>query len=168
MFEQIYLGNIQSYKLVLLPAKQRTKGKTMARKTVRVDVPREDRPALIKLALAIIKQHGKAGAASPITDKLLDMVDYTDRANQAASLQSDIEDLERTLQTKVGLRDQLLGLADGQNAQTKDTTLFETLQIRDLLLAVNRGNEEGLEPWGFDVVVGSASAPKKKDKTKPA
>jgi hypothetical protein len=59
-------------------------------------------------------------------------------------------------------------LADGQNAQSKGTTLFETLQIRDLLLAVNRGNEETLEQWGFDVAVGSTSAPKKKDSAKPA
>jgi len=140
----------------------------MARKTVRVDVPREDRPALIKLALAIVKQHGKAGTASPITDGVVKMADYLTRATDAAALQGDIEDLERTLEQKVGKRDQLLGMADGQNAQTKGTTLFETLQIRDLLLAVNRGNEEGLEPWGFDVVVGSASAPKKKEKAKPA
>jgi hypothetical protein len=38
-------------------------------------------------------------------------------------------------------------MADGQNAQSKGTTLFETLQIRDLLLAVKRGNEETLETW---------------------
>ena len=139
----------------------------MARKTVRVDVPREDRPALIKLALAIAKQHGKAGVNSPITDKVVKMTDYSTRANDAAALQTEIEDLEATLQQKVGQRDQLLGFSEGQNAQTKGTTLFETLQIRDLLLAVNRGNEEGLEPWGFDVVVGSASAPKKKNTPKP-
>ena len=139
----------------------------MSRKTVRVDVPRDDRPALIKLALAIVKQHGKAGTASPITDGVVKMTDYTTRATAAAALQIDIEDLDRTLQQKVGQRDQLLGMADGQNAQTKGTTLFETLQIRDLLLAVNRGNEEGLEPWGFDVVVGSAAAPKKKNSPRP-
>ena len=137
----------------------------MARKTVKVEVPRDDRPSLIKLALAVVKQHEKLGANSPIVDGVVKMLDYKDRITQAAALQIEIEELEATLQEKTGACDQLLGLAEGQNAQTKGTTLFETLQIRDLLLAVNRGNEETLETYGFTVSVGSAAAPKRKAKT---
>jgi hypothetical protein len=138
----------------------------MARKTVKIDVPRSEPAALTKLALAVGEQLAKAGTASPITEGVVKMADYTKRANDAAALQTEIEDLEAQLQQKVGQRDQMLGIAEGQNAQTKGTMLFETLQIRDLLLAVNRGNEEALEPWGFNVVVGSAAAPKRKEQAK--
>jgi hypothetical protein len=149
--------------LAQLPVRNSTKTKTMARKTVRVEVPRDDPAALVKLSLGIVKQHTKAGTASPITDGVVKMTDYAKRANDASALQ-EIEELQADLQQKIGKRDQLLGLAEGQNAQTKGTTLFETLQIRDLLLAVNRGTEEALEPWGFTVTVGSAAAPVRKKK----
>lgn len=136
----------------------------MARKTVKVEVPRDERPPLIKLALGIVKQHEKLAANSPITDKVVDMAEYKQRADAAAALQVEIEELEADLQQKVGQCDVLLGLSEGQNAQSKGTTLFETLQLRDYLLAVHRGNEESLETYGYAVVVGSASAPKKKQK----
>lgn len=137
----------------------------MARKTVRIEVPREDRPLLIRLALAIVKQHEKLGANSPIGDSVVKMAEFKQRITRAAALQIEIEELEALLQEKAGECDQLLGIADGQNAQSKGTTLFETLQIRDLLLAVNRGNEETLEGYGFSVSVGSAAAPTRKPKT---
>jgi polyphosphate kinase 2 (PPK2 family) len=113
-----------------------------------------------------VKQHTKAGTASPITDGVVKMTDYAKRTIDASALQEEIEEVQAELQQKVAKRDQLLGLLEGQNAQTKGTTLFEILQIRDLLLAVNRGNEEALEAWGFTVVVGSAAAPKRKDQAK--
>ena len=138
----------------------------MARKTIRVDVPRGNPADLVKLTLGIVKQHKKLAANSPITNAVVNMAAFEARANQADVLEQDIESLERELQEKVGKRDQLLGIADGQNAQTEGSLLFETLKIRDLLLAVNRGNEQALEPWTFNVVVGSAAA--RKSKVAPA
>ncbi len=136
----------------------------MARKTIRVSVPRDDAAKLVELCLAITKQHTKAATASPITDGVVKMSDYVKRTNDTATLQGEIEELQTELQQKIGKRDQLLGISEGQNAQTRGTALFETLQIRDLLLAVNRSNEEALEPWGFTVAVGSAAAPVRKSK----
>jgi len=83
------------------------------------------------------------------------------RAAQAGQLQGEIDELERALQEKTGKRDALLGSAKGQNSQTEGTLHFMTLQIRDILLAVNRGNENALEPWGFNVSVGEAKSPHK-------
>jgi hypothetical protein len=137
----------------------------MARKTIRVDVPRNEPTDLIRLATGIGKQHTKLATASPITDAVVKMSDYITRTNNAAALQQTIEELQAQLQNKVGERDQLLGISEGQNAQSGGTLLFDTLKIRDLLLALNRGNEEALSPWSFNVVVGTAAAPKRKPKT---
>ena len=137
----------------------------MARKTIKVEVPHGEPEALIKLGQDVCKQHAKLATASPISDGVVKMSDYIKRINDAASLQTAIDELAAALQEKTGLRDQLLGMAQGQNSQSRGTVLFETMQIRDLLLAVNRGNEEELEPWGFSVTIGSAAAPKRKTQT---
>ena len=134
----------------------------MARKTIRVEVPVENPSSLIGLCLAIVKRHKKPGSTSPITDDSVKIDEFESKAKEAGTLQTEIDDMERTLQEKIGQRDQLLGIADGQNSQTKGTLHFETLQIRDILLGANRGNENALEPWGFGVVLGEAKSPKKK------
>ena len=38
------------------------------------------------------------------------------------------------------------------------------LKLRDLLLALNRGQENALEPWGFTVILCSAAAPQRRAK----
>jgi hypothetical protein len=52
----------------------------------------------------------------------------------------------------------LVGMADGQNAETTGTLIFDLCLIRDFLSPVNRGNEQALEGWGFSVVIGTAKA----------
>jgi hypothetical protein len=65
------------------------------------------------------------------------------------------------------VRDQALGVADGQTAYTKDTALNLVTYARDELLVENEGQEEALTAYGFNGVVGSAknatpAAPKAK------
>ena len=74
----------------------------------------------------------------------------------STSEQKEIRELETALQPKYGARDRLLGIAEGQNAQSEGTLYFEALRIRGLLLASFRGNEEELETWGFSVKIGTA------------
>ena len=134
----------------------------MARKTIRIEIPTQDPTALIDLCQAVVKRQKKPGTTSPLPEDAVNMAAYESKTNEAATLQSAIEELDRELQEKTGRRDELLGMANGQNSQTKGTLLFETLQVRDILLGVNRGNENSLEPWGFGVVVGQAKSPTKK------
>ena len=54
-----------------------------------------------------------------------------------------------------------LGVAKGQSIRSDGTGLNRVAKARALLLALNLGKENALEPFGFKVVVGSASAPKK-------
>jgi hypothetical protein len=128
----------------------------MSRKTVRIELPVGYTKSMLALFQSIIKQHKKLGASSPITDGIVKITAFEQRTTQAVNLQTEIEELQSVLTQKISERDTLLGTADGQNSNTAGTLYFETLQIRDFLLAVSRGNEQALEAWGFNVVVGTA------------
>lgn len=131
----------------------------MSRKTVRIELPVGYTKSMLALFQSIVKQHKKLGNSSPITEGVIKIAAFEQRATQAASLQTEIEELQAVLTQKIGERDTLIGTADGQNSSTSGTLYFETLQIRDFLLAVSRGNEQALESWGFSVVVGTAKLP---------
>ena len=129
----------------------------MARKTVRVDVPTSSPEALISLGQAILKKHTADGDASPLdNDKMVRLQAALNIAvpqNQAAL------DADGVAQTARQVRDQALGVADGQTVYTKDTGLNLVTYARDELLVENEGQEEALTAYGFNVVVGSAKNP---------
>jgi len=79
-----------------------------------------------------------------------------------------MEGISRRLEDLTGKRNQMLGISQGQNSQTEGTLLFEIKRVRDLLLGASRGNEKALEPWGFDVTVGEAKAPTRKEQKSAA
>ena len=129
----------------------------MARKTVRVDVPTSSPESLISLGQAILKKHTADGDASPLDkDKMTKLAADLAIAvpqNQAA------KDADAVAQKARQTRDGALGIADGQTAYTKDTALNLITYARDLLLVNNEGEEEALQAYGFNVVVGSAKSP---------
>lgn len=128
----------------------------MPRKTVKVDVPREPTD-LVNLLLGITKQNKKLGPDSPIGEKLVNMAEFEERAKRVDILHNEIVKQQRELQQKLAERDGLLGIAKGQNARTEGTLLFETLKIRDSLLAFYRAKEENIKAWGYRVSLGSAA-----------
>jgi hypothetical protein len=130
----------------------------MARKTVRVDVPTNKPNSLITLGQSIMLKHTKDGAASPLDKdkmaKLAAVLAIAVPQNQAA------KDADGVAQKARQVRDGAMGTADGQTASTMDTGLNLINYARDQLLLTNEGAEEALTGYGFDVVVGSAKAPK--------
>ena len=138
----------------------------MARKTIKIEIPISDPAAFTGLCTAVVTRHKNPKLTTPLNNvEKLDMAKYETKAAEAAQLQGEIDEMVRALQEKTGKRDALIGSAKGQNSQTEGTLHFMTLQIRDLLLAVNRGNENALEPWGFNVSVGEAKSPHKQAQT---
>jgi len=133
----------------------------MARKTVRINVPLGNPDELVALAGAIHKKSTELGANSPLkglTD--LDLEDFGDKVTEADTQRKAAKDFERKTQEANGRAAGLIGVAPGLTQNTKGTLLFGITQIRDLLAAVNKGNEEALTGWGFDVVVGQAKSRK--------
>lgn len=138
----------------------------MARKTVRIDMPTGDATATINLCKTICKQHKVLGTESPVPSKMVNMTQFEERTASAEVLQGEIIELSSRLQAKIGARNLLLGMADGQNAESTGTLAFDLRLIRDFLVPSYRGNEQALESWGFKVVIGTAKA--RTAKTKPA
>ena len=130
----------------------------MARKTVKVDVPTNKPDKLIALGQSIMAKHIEDGADSPLDQKkmakLAAVLAIAVPQNKAA------KDADGVAQKARQVRDGAMGTADGQTASTMDTGLNLINYARDQLLVTNEGAEEALTGYGFDVVVGSAKAPK--------
>lgn len=135
----------------------------MARKTVRIDLPLGNPDELIQLAQKIVEKHAELAENSPIHAlKDLNMAEFGAGATEAGSQRQVAKEAERTAQESNGRAASLLGTAPGQTQETKGTLLFGITRIRDLLGAVNKGNEEALTSWGFEVTIGQAKAPTRK------
>lgn len=134
----------------------------MARKTVKVEIPASKPDDLIKLGQAILTKHTEEGANSPLDTKK--MTTLAGQVGLAAQRNQDAKDADAVAQKARQDRDNALGMADGQNASTKDTALNLIMYARAQLLIANEGVEEALSAYGFDVQVGSAKAPQRKEK----
>jgi hypothetical protein len=95
-----------------------------------------------------------------------DVVKLRGRLAQAKPARAQAKDYERQAQALYEQSSRMLGVAKGQTRRTDGTGLNVALKLRDLLLALNRGQENALEPWGFTVIIGSAAAPKRRAKDK--
>lgn len=134
----------------------------MARKTIKVEIPRSKPDAFITLIKAIIAKH----EADPAASKL----EATEVATLKAIL-SNGEDLRlKSIQAKKSSESLMeesnmaFGLGKNQTKDTANTGLFLVTGIRDGLLKSFRNNEEKLSEYGFKVVVGTAKSPSKKTK----
>lgn len=136
----------------------------MPRTTIRVEVPTASPDDLVALIEALLAQHDKLEAAKSGSSPLpaADVTKLRAIVTQAKPDRAKAKDFDRQAQALYESSSKLLGLGTGQNSRTEGTGLSLTVKMRDLLLALNRGSENALEPWGFTVVVGSAAAPKKK------
>ena len=139
----------------------------MARTTVRVELPSSSPDDLTALIDSITKESDRLNAvtanSSPLPEALvtsLKAASVSAKADRATA-----KDHERQAQVSFEKANTTLGLAKGQNIRTDGTGLNLVAKVRDLLLALNLGKENALEPFGFSVVVGSAAAPVKKAKT---
>jgi hypothetical protein len=127
-------------------------------------VPNSSPDDLVTLVDAILAQHDKLEAAKAGSSPLpaAEVTKLRELFTQAKPARAKAKEYERQAQALFEQSTKLLGMASGQNSRTEGTVLTQTVKMRDLLLALNRGQENALEPWGFTVVMGSAAAPKKK------
>ena len=91
----------------------------MAGKTVKVEVRTDDPAALVNLISAIAAKQAETNNKAVVA--VIDTASFATRAAATATLQEDIETLDRQLQEKTGDRDRQLGIAEGQSSQTAGT-----------------------------------------------
>jgi hypothetical protein len=133
----------------------------MARKTIRIEIPARQPDGLIQLAQSILSFY--AGNQNEALDaaKIHKLTELTD---SAASNHTLGKNLDAQAQVARQRRDTALGIADGQSAATPDTILNLVNYVRDELLLQYAGNEEVLEQYGFDIVIGTAKSPTRSQK----
>ncbi len=136
----------------------------MARKTVRINVPLGNPDELVVLAESIQTKHTELKDKSPLKGLPdFDLDAFAENVSEAEQQRSSAKEFERKAQEANGRASTLIGVAPGQTQNTNGTLLFGITQIRDFLAAINKGNEEALSGWGFDVVVGQAKSRTRKD-----
>ena len=135
----------------------------MARKTVRVDVPNKKPEDFLKLLGSVLKKHKQLGTKSPLTTlTMVNMKDFETMLTNVGQLRAKAEELRQQSENLMQQSYTTLGVAKGQTVHTPNTLYNALAAVRDYLLVLNKGNEETLSEWGFNVVVGTAKSPKKK------
>jgi len=112
---------------------------------------------LISLAQAVLAQHTKLGAASPLNgiDGIANFgpqVTAADTNNQMA------DSLYKQAETATEDRD----IALGPNAVTPGYVRYFVTSARDVLAGQNKGNEHKLTVWGFEVDSSPQATPEAK------
>jgi hypothetical protein len=135
----------------------------MAKRTVKVDVPIQKPDDFIKLLKKVVEKNASYGANSPLKNlPSVNMTNFGKQQAEAEKLRLESESLKVQSENKMEKARTLFGTDKGQTASTPGTLYNHILAIRDYLMVINKGNEEALSEWGFNVVVKKASTAKKK------
>ncbi|MBC8385444.1 MAG: hypothetical protein H8E57_08010 [Candidatus Cloacimonetes bacterium] len=134
----------------------------MARRTFRINIPFFKPDALIKLAELILSFHKNLGMSSPLT--IFDMDKFAIDLETAVQFRKQSIELKKESKLLMQKSKNLLGMESKQTSYTKGTILNLVMNIRDLLLALNKGDEKALGDWGFEVVIGTTQPYSKKKK----
>lgn len=116
----------------------------------RVIIPKNKATA-ITLAQAILAKHKADGAASPLT--ALNLTDMTAKTGTADAQNQLSAKLYRDAETAT----QNCDLALGADYTTPGTVNYYLAAVRDILLGINKGNEQKLGDWGFEVAQSTAA-----------
>ena len=110
----------------------------------RVNIPTNP-DALVALAKSISDKHVADGAGSPLAG--LNMADLATKTATADTQNQASKKAYRDAELATQNRD----LALGAGKSTQGTVNYYVAAARDLLLALNKGNEQKLGDWGFTV-----------------
>ena len=134
----------------------------MSRRTVRVNFPSDSPEGMIKLIDAILTREGDPTQTPGLDPALRGQLEEIRDAAKPRHVQAN--KLDGQIQALRQERNTFLGLAKGQTMETEGTGRCLVAQARDHLLLKNRGLEENLSVWGFNVVIGRAKSPVRKPK----
>ena len=124
-----------------------------ANKNMRVNIPTNPEQ-LIKLAQQIKDKHAADGATSPLAG--LNMADMSTKTTTADTENKQAAKSRRDAEKSTQNRDLALGVGAG----TAGTVDAYVRSARDILLGINKGNEQKLGDWGFEVDTSARPAPK--------
>ncbi|MBC8385442.1 MAG: hypothetical protein H8E57_08000 [Candidatus Cloacimonetes bacterium] len=127
----------------------------MARRNIKVITHHHEPDKMIDLCDLIIAEHEAQQPSSPITH--VDMVELKEKVLDGKSKRAQSKDLRRQSEHLMAEADTILGIEQGQTSYTEGTVYNSLIKIRDLLLALHKGDEEALGDWGFEVVISTST-----------
>ena len=120
----------------------------------RINVPK-NADQMIQLAKSIGAKHTADGAASPLGG--IDMADMNAKTTTADTENKKAVQSHRDGEKATQNRDIALGAGD--SGPVKGTVEHYVKSVRDVLLGLNKGNEQKLGDWGFDVDTSARPGP---------
>ena len=128
----------------------------MASRDVSVEIHRNEPDKALALMDRVIVKHLADGVNS-VLGQVADMTVVQSKTDSTKSKRAQASDLHRQAEMLNEEANNLLGIEIGQTSYTEGTIYNVLTKIRDLLLVLNKGHEEALNAWGFDVVVKSST-----------
>src|SRR5688500_15153087 len=112
----------------------------MARKTVRVDIPKRYPDKFTKLLEDVWEMHVELGASSPLHNHtVLNMATFEAKKTQALALRAEALELHAKAQSKMQQSRKLLGTDAGQTIYSEGTLYYMLDIIRRILLTNHMG-----------------------------
>lgn len=125
----------------------------MAKKNIRVETPTASPDSMISLSEAITEKHETyAGSESPLHH--MDMDAFKKKTEMAKKTLASMRTMDNEAQDLIQEANTIMGFSEGQTSETEGTLYFTVDKIRLTLLGDSTGNEEELQKYGFNVVVG--------------
>jgi hypothetical protein len=125
-----------------------------------VEVPRGSLK-LMSLARGIITKHQADGASSILS--VFDMAAFEALLIIAEQQHALALSLKKAKELEYEKRNLLMGFGKGKRKPVQGTLLYDVMAARDILLGINKGKEQEIGLWGFEV---NTSAPSPSSKSK--
>jgi len=140
----------------------------MSKKTVRIKIEHKHPKKFINLLEGVVTRHEELGNASPLKDNgMIDMDDFKAKLEQALELRNESLRLRALAESKMNQARVILGTHTGLTINSPGTLYYLVNLVKRYLLVRFAGVEEELTPFGFNVVIGTASGIGRKRKPKP-
>lgn len=125
----------------------------MSQVFTKVEIPSNKPDSMVDLGTNVEKHHTELAEASPLSG--LDMVTLKTKVASAKDKRAQAKKLRDQAEVLNQQADLELGIDKTQNSKTPGTVLNILTSARDILLGLNRGQEEKLSEWGFKVIQNS-------------
>ena len=129
---------------------------------MRINIP-SNPSDLIALAKAVLAQHTKLGASSPLNG-IEGVANFGAQVNAADTNQQLADSLYKQAESATEARDKALG----PDTATPGYVRFFVTSARDVLAGLNKGSEHKLGDWGFVVDASPQQSPEAKAAAKAA
>jgi hypothetical protein len=126
----------------------------MTKTSVKIEIPDSMPDVLTKIGEDLLKKHLELGEASPLSG--LDMETFAEKLNYGITRLEGAKILREHAEILNQRACLSIGIDKSQNAKTPGTVYSTLMRARDILMGMNRSQEQNLSEWGFDVVVSKA------------